>query len=58
MPRCTWLLGLAAMTASASAQSAHVEADVLFRQGKELMGQKGTEEIRGGMHRVRAQLRA
>ena len=39
MPRCAWILGLIAMTASASAQSAHVQAEALFRQGKELMKQ-------------------
>jgi len=35
-----WILCLAAMTTSASAQSTHEQAEALFRQGKELMGRQ------------------
>jgi len=40
MLRNAWILYLVAMTASASAQPAPEQAEVLFREGKELMTQK------------------
>jgi hypothetical protein len=40
MPRSTWLVCFVAMTELASAQPAGVQAEALFRQGKDLMAQK------------------